>query len=283
MATRQPTPRVWTDDQLAEEGLKSIQNFRETRVQEPLEQYLEAFDRFKGHVEDLLEETIDLSNIAELAARLASDKAMLEVLRYLASPPISVDDLKVLAETPSLSAKAIKQDPDIATRVVAQVMVALDRNRFPWVGDDREPEEQERELAATSTAALMGVRRVMTDRANSASRVLPTTSAGEDHRTVLARAHRPASPFSTRTAERLLGSSAPGEAARGKPHQPVPSCYRANGISITRSSTFSSCPARRRRTGRGTRRRSSRAHAAPPGRRGLDPHPASARRRLARS
>jgi hypothetical protein len=38
--------------------------------------------------------------------------------------------------------------------------------RFPWVAEDREPNNAEREAAALASAALIASRRVMTDRAN---------------------------------------------------------------------------------------------------------------------
>jgi hypothetical protein len=42
----------------------------------------------------------------------------------------------------------------------------LDRNRFPWVAEDREPTEAERGAAAMASAALIASRRVITARAH---------------------------------------------------------------------------------------------------------------------
>ena len=43
----------------------------------------------------------------------------------------------------------------MAKRVLEIVLLGLDRNRFPWVGEDREPSEYERQAAAMSSAALI--------------------------------------------------------------------------------------------------------------------------------
>ena len=48
-------PLRWTEEQLEADRLKAIEAFRVERMQEPLEAYLEAFDEYRGAVEDLLE------------------------------------------------------------------------------------------------------------------------------------------------------------------------------------------------------------------------------------
>jgi XamI restriction endonuclease len=54
----------------------------------------------------------------------------------------------------------------MAKRVLETVLLGLDRNRFPWVAEDREPNDDERAAAAMASAALIASRRVLTDRAN---------------------------------------------------------------------------------------------------------------------
>jgi hypothetical protein len=160
-------PPRWTDDQFEAERGKAIALFREERMQEPLEQYLAAFDQKRTAVETLIEATVDLSELPDQAATILSDASLLEAVRYLASPIISTDDLKILADA-SLSTTVLKKDEDMARRVVDTVLLGLDRQRFPWMGEDREPTEAERETAIVSTSALLAARRVMTDRANEA-------------------------------------------------------------------------------------------------------------------
>lgn len=143
----------------------ALRHFREERMQEPLEAYLEAFDDSRDTVENLLEMTMDLSELTETAVDVLSDRALLEAVRYLAGPPISADDLKELAEA-SLAPTRLQENPEMAQRVVRTVLMGLDRNRFPWVAQDREPTEAERETATVASAALIAYRRVMTARAH---------------------------------------------------------------------------------------------------------------------
>lgn len=145
----------------------AIELFREQRMAEPLEDYLAAFDEVRVTVEDLLEETVDLSRLREDAVDTLTDAARQEAVRYLSGPPISADDLKVVAEA-VLSSRALAADTAMAVRVIDTIMLGLDRHRFPWVSEDREPTEAERAVAITSTAALIAARRVMTARANEA-------------------------------------------------------------------------------------------------------------------
>lgn len=132
---------------------------------EPLEEYLERFDEVRSRMEDLLEMTVDLSRLREMAVEVLIDPGLMEAVRYLAGPPISKDDLKVLADA-SLSAANLRKDPDAATRAVGVVLLGLDRNRFPWVGEDRDPSEAEKQVATIASSAMMAARRVMTKRAN---------------------------------------------------------------------------------------------------------------------
>ena len=164
--TAVPPPR-WRAGELDERRLEAIRLFREDRMQEPLEDYLDAFDRYRGKVEELLEATVDLSQITDQAVDVLTDPALLEAVRYLSGPPISADDLKVYTEA-SLAPTRLRADPEMARRVVETVMLGLDRRRFPWVAEDREPTDAEREAASLPSAALIASRRVMTDRANEA-------------------------------------------------------------------------------------------------------------------
>jgi hypothetical protein len=135
-------------------------------MQEPLEDYLDAFDLYRGVCEQLFEATVDLSRIAEEGWRVVSDPELLEVMRYLPGPPISADDLKTLTEAESLAPSRLGKDPATARRVIDTVMLGLDRRRFSWVAENRQPSDAERAAAAIATAALIASRRVVTKRAN---------------------------------------------------------------------------------------------------------------------
>ncbi len=158
-------PPVWTGDQLEAARLVAIERFRVERMGEPLEQYLTVFDEVRGTLENLLEMTVDLSQLSDTAVAVLADPFLLEAVRYLPGPPISTDDLKVVADA-RLSPTALRGDPEKARRVIDTILLGLDRNRFPWVAEDREPTEAERGAAALASASLIASRRVMTARAN---------------------------------------------------------------------------------------------------------------------
>ena len=164
--TTTPPPR-WTDEQFEAARTEAIELFRAERMEEPLEQYSDRFEAARQSVENLLELSVDLTTIAteDVAVAITTDPGMLTALRYLSGPPISEDDLQILADV-SFNASKIKADPGRAVTLVETVMLGLDRNRFPWVGEDRDPEEAEREAGIVGTAAMMGYRKVLTARAN---------------------------------------------------------------------------------------------------------------------
>jgi hypothetical protein len=153
----------WLPDRLEADRQVSLERFRAARMREPLEAYLAAFDKYRAAVENLLAVTADLSMIYEVAVEVLAEPLLLDAVRYLAGPPISRDDLKVLTEA-SLSPGQIRGDPALARRIVETVLLGLDRNRFPWVLQHREPTEAERGAAALASAALIASSRVMTER-----------------------------------------------------------------------------------------------------------------------
>jgi hypothetical protein len=130
---------------------------------EPLEAYLEAFDDYQGVVEDLLETTVDLTDFDSTALSILTDPKLLEAFRYTAGPPISADDLKTIAES-VLTASRLKTDAEMVRRIVQVILAGLDRRRFPWVAERREPTEAERHAAVLASAALMAMRKAETSR-----------------------------------------------------------------------------------------------------------------------
>jgi len=162
----QSAPPQWTDEEFERERRRAIHVFREKRMQEPLEQYLEAFEVNRDAIDTLLESTVDLTELLDKAVDVLTDSELLSAVRYLAGPPISADDLKVLAEDASLTPSRLRADPEMAKRIVGVVLLGVDRGRFPWLSESREPTESERHAAVVATAALLAQRSVMTGRAN---------------------------------------------------------------------------------------------------------------------
>jgi hypothetical protein len=156
-------PPRWTEDQLTTGLLKAQSLFRQERMEEPLEAYLEAFELYQGTVEDLLETSVDLVQLDQRSLDILTDQSLLKAFRYLTGPPVSEDDLKVLAEA-FLSPSRLKGDPEMAARVLSVVRMGLDKRRFPWIAENREPTEEERKSAVLASAALMASSHVSTSR-----------------------------------------------------------------------------------------------------------------------
>ena len=157
-------PPIWTQEKLEFDRAKASAAFTKERLEEPLEDYLEAFDQYQGYVEELLETTVDLTDLDTPALDVLGDPRLLEAFRYLAAPPISVDDYKVLADAKSLSKQHLNRSPADVQRLIGVVRQVLDRRRFAWVVENREPTEAERNAAVLASAALMAASRTQTSR-----------------------------------------------------------------------------------------------------------------------
>lgn len=162
---------VWSADELDADRRESEAAFRRDRMLEPLEEYLEQFDRVRDVLDDLIESTVDLSRLEDQALAILTDPDKLESFRYLAGPPVSEDDLKTLADTRSIAPQVLRANPELAARIVATIRDGLDRRRFPWVTEGREPSESERDAAVLASAALMATRRTETNRRSEGKRV----------------------------------------------------------------------------------------------------------------
>jgi hypothetical protein len=154
----------WTEEELETDLRTAMDRFRRARLEEPLEEYLNHFEDAQDTVDELIETTVDLTALEEQALLILSDPKLLDGFRYLAGPPISKDDLKTLVDTNSLSPKTLQNNPDLVERLVATIREGLDRRRFPWVAENREPSPSERQAAVLATAALLATRRTETAR-----------------------------------------------------------------------------------------------------------------------
>jgi len=163
-------PPFFSAEDLKRFRAESVALFRQKRMEEPLEDYLEAFDDYLGVTEELLEATVDLKELEARAIDILTNVDRLAAFRYLAAPPISQDDLKTVAEVKSLAPGVLRKDAAATKRLVETVMVGLDRRRFPWIQEGREPTETERGAAVLATAALLATQRVGTDRRNLSKR-----------------------------------------------------------------------------------------------------------------
>lgn len=164
-------PPVWTSAQLDADRLAAEEHFREGRHTEPLEVYLELFDQYQGIVEEVMEQTVDLTQLEEQALDILSHDRKREVFRYLSGPPVSEDDLKVLMKAKSLAPVRLKENPELLARVVAFMRDWHDRRRFPWVNGEWTPSEQDQKAAVLATTALLAMRRVETLRRSTGAKL----------------------------------------------------------------------------------------------------------------
>lgn len=155
----------WTREDFDRDLSEATEIFRLERMEEPLEAYLEVFETVQDTIEDLLEETVDLTLLDPIVEKLLSRPEMLRGLRYLTGPPISEDDLKILVDG-SLSASAIRKNPEIVIRIIQLIRSGLDRRRFPWISEEREATPAERDTAIIASTALIASQRVATVRRN---------------------------------------------------------------------------------------------------------------------
>jgi len=103
-------PPWWEPEDFQRDLERAVELFRARRLREPVDQYRKEFDKAVERVETLLRNTDNLTgtlpgapNSPEVALGLLADEELRVVLRYMAGPPISEDDLKTLAEAPSLA------------------------------------------------------------------------------------------------------------------------------------------------------------------------------------
>lgn len=158
-------PPKWDKKRLTSDLERAIEEFRESRMTEPLEAYLELFEDYKDAFDELLEQTVDLRELSDKAMAVLRDEKLLEAVRYLSGPPISHDDLSTLVGQ-SINIRRLNADPQLAKRIIDTVMLGLDRRRFPWLQDGREAQEGERASAVLASAALLATTKAGTKRRN---------------------------------------------------------------------------------------------------------------------
>ena len=165
----QVVPPLWATNRLETERQASIDAFRHERIGEPLERYQVLFQAARKAIETILQMTADLLRVRESAVDILSDRDLVDAARYLASPPISKDDLETVAET-TIAPTLLEVQPERAARLMDTILLGLDRERFPWAGEHREATEAERHTAVVSTAAMLAFRQLETWRRNEGKR-----------------------------------------------------------------------------------------------------------------
>ena len=168
MQARLASPSRWTLDRLSLDAAVAIARFREERLAVSADiwprHYLAAHRKFEQLLETL--DDLRLDAIADRALAEAFGQGMGDQLRYLAGPPISEDDLQVLAGIGSLAPGVLKRDQAAARKVFDVIVRVIDRYRFPWVTKGTAPTAEQRATALATSAVLLAAQRIQTERRN---------------------------------------------------------------------------------------------------------------------
>lgn len=160
-------PRHWTHEELAGDAAIAAAQFRAERLEISDAwdvKYREARDKF-----DQLFRTLgDLTPAGITDTRLAAayGQGLGEALRYLAGPPISDDDLRVIADVESSAPGVLRRDAAALRKVFGVIERVIDPHRFPWFAAGTAPTAAEREAALLASAALLAAQRIATERRN---------------------------------------------------------------------------------------------------------------------
>lgn len=159
-------PRTWSPDELQADAAIAISAFRAERIDEPVERWRISYTSHLRHFRQLFDlfEAGDPGTLAPATLPELIRSELKPALRYLAAPPISDDDLQVLADVSSMSPQKLAGDLGAATRVIDAIVRSADPIRFPWLAESRPPTPVEREFAIKSSALLLTAQRVVTDR-----------------------------------------------------------------------------------------------------------------------
>lgn len=158
-------PPRWTTAELTEDANISAAQFRAERLavtdswETHYKQAREKFELLFKNLSDLTSDAITDDNLAE-AYRLGLGEA----LRYLAGPPISEDDLRVIADVDSIAPGILRKNHDELRKVFKVIECVIDPHRFPWMGGGDKPTDNQRESALLASSVLLAAQRIATER-----------------------------------------------------------------------------------------------------------------------
>lgn len=161
-------PPLWSDIELAREIHVATGMFRKERLAEPATLWRSTYAHSIRTFAELFKAygIVDPSRLSNVAlAAIFRDPDLSTAFRHLAGPPISQDDLRVLANT-TLAPSKLSKDKKAARRVIATILESVDTMRFPWLDQPREPKKHELDAAILTSAALVTAQRVATKRRN---------------------------------------------------------------------------------------------------------------------
>lgn len=158
-------PTRWTEQELHAAATAASSNFRTARLAPSLAwggHHKEARAKFEALFAILGD--LDPVHFTDEAIALAFRKKYGEALRYLAGPPISDDDLKVIADVKTVAPGVVGKDPTTARKIFDVIERVIDPFRFPWVLEKRAPTAEEKSAAILASAELLAAQRIATER-----------------------------------------------------------------------------------------------------------------------
>lgn len=159
------SPARWTTQELAEDAATSSAQFRAERL--ALSDSWEMhYNSARGKFELLFKKLNDLNPgaITNNSLTEAYGQGLGEALRYLAGPPISDDDLRVIADVDSIAPGVLKKSPEALRKVFGVIERVIDPCRFPWMESGTAPTEQQKEAALLASSVLLAAQRIATER-----------------------------------------------------------------------------------------------------------------------
>lgn len=161
------SPARWSTEELIKDATTSAAEFRADRLavtgawESHYKQARKKFDLLLKNLNDLNPGAITDNNLAD-----AYGLGLGDAIRYLAGPPISDDDLKVIAEVDSLAPGVLKKNPVLLRKAFGVIERVIDPFRFPWVKSGKKPTKQQRDAALLASSVLLAAQSIATERRN---------------------------------------------------------------------------------------------------------------------
>lgn len=160
-------PARWTTKELAEAATTSASHFRSERL--AVSGAWEVHYKAARNKFELLFQALGDLNPKRITHDIVAgvfSQGLGEALRYLAGPPISDDDLRVIANVDSLAPGALRKNPEALRKVFEVIESVIDPHRFPWLVSGEAPTNQQREAALLASSVLLAGQRMATERRN---------------------------------------------------------------------------------------------------------------------
>jgi hypothetical protein len=160
-------PPRWTLEELAADAALAAGLFRTERLASS-DAWARHYVQARGKFDTLMVLLGDLhpERLTDASLSQALGQSLGEALRYLAGPPISDDDLRVIADVESIAPGVLGNDAQALRKVYAVIERVIDPYRFPWVRLGLTPTSAQREAAVLASAVLLAAQRMATERRN---------------------------------------------------------------------------------------------------------------------